>query len=57
MPSFLRAALVMVFLHSNRIVTEIEVDTRDWGTAVTGLIRLLVRKMWIWIRKAVECFK
>jgi hypothetical protein len=41
MLSFIRVALVMVSLHSNRTVTKTAFGSRDWGTAVTGLTMLL----------------
>lgn len=45
MYSFVRVAKVMVSLHRNRTVTKTEVDTREWGIAVTGLIMLLIGRM------------
>lgn len=35
-------SVVMVPLLNNRIVTKTEVDTREWGVAVTGLTMLPV---------------
>jgi len=43
--SFIRVALLVVSLHSNRTVTKMEVGTRDWGVAVAGLAMLLVGRM------------
>ena len=56
--SFIRAAVVMVSLHSYRN-PKTEVGTRDWGTAVIGLIVFLFGGMCtqgLCVRKAVECF-
>ena len=53
-------ALLMVFLHSSKTLTKIEVGTRDSGIAVIGLTVLLFGRMRILglrIWKAVECFK
>ena len=58
MLSFIRAALVMVSVHSSNTLTKAEVSSRDWGIAALGLAMLLVGRMWIWeLYKAVECFK
>ena len=53
-------ALLMVFLHSSKTLTKIEVGTRDSGIAVIGLTVLLFGRMWIcgvWKWKATEHFK
>ena len=56
MLSFIRVAMAIVSLHSNRtmIKTEREIDTRELGIVVIILTMLLVDKSWIegfWIRK------
>lgn len=40
MVSFISVILVMVSLYSNTIVTKMEVGTRNWDIAVTGLTML-----------------
>jgi hypothetical protein len=58
--SFIRVALVMVSLHSNRTLTKAEVGTKDWDIAVIGLTMFLfggILTLGLWIRKTVECFK
>ena len=60
MLSFIRVAMVMVSLQSNRAVIMIEVGTMQWGVAVSDLTLLLADGMWtleVWTGKAVECFK
>ena len=49
--SFIRVALVMVFLHSNEN-PKTEIGTRDWGIAMIGLTMFVFRGMGI--RKAVN---
>jgi hypothetical protein len=44
---FIRLALVMVSVHSSKILANTEVGTRDWGIAVIGLTTLLFERMWI----------
>jgi hypothetical protein len=39
-------SLIMLSFHSNRILTETEIGTREWSIAVTGLPRLLFGGMW-----------
>ena len=58
--AFVRVALVMVSLHSNKTQTKTEVSTKDWSIPMIGLTMLLFGRMWVlglWIRKAAECFK
>jgi hypothetical protein len=58
--AFIRVALVMVSLHSNKTLTKTEVGTRAWGIAVIGLTMLLfggTLPLGLWIRKSVELFK
>jgi hypothetical protein len=57
MLSFLRVVLIMVSLHSSKILTKAEVGIRDWDNAMIVLSILLFEGMWIlghW--KVVECF-
>ena len=44
--SFIRVALFMVSLHSNKILSKIKVVIMDWGIAMIGLNMLLFRGMW-----------
>jgi hypothetical protein len=37
----IRVALVIVSVHSSKILTKTEVGTKDWDIAVTGLTMLL----------------
>lgn len=57
----IRAALVMVSLHSSRIMTKTDVHTRDQVIAATGLIMMFVGGIWktfrLWTRKLVGHFK
>ena len=48
MSSFIRVDLVMASVQSNRILTNTEIGTRDWGIAVIGLMVFLFERMWIW---------
>jgi hypothetical protein len=55
--SFIRVVLVMVSLHSDRMVTKKEVGDRKQGITMTGLIRLVIGRIWTFrlcIRTAVE---
>lgn len=39
--SFIRIVMVMIYVHSNKILTKTEVATSDWGIAVIGMTMLV----------------
>lgn len=54
--SFIRDAMVIVSLQSNKALTKTEIGTGEWGIAVIGLMLLFggMQTLGLWIRKAVE---
>jgi len=56
--SFIRVAVVIVSLHSNR-KPKTKVGTRGWGIAMIDVTMLSFGGVWtlkLWIRKVVESF-
>ena len=51
----------MQSLYRNRTITETELGTRNWDTALKGLTKLLFGELQIiwglWIKTATECYK
>lgn len=46
MISFIRVAIIMIFLYSNRTITIMEDDAKNWSLAVIGEIMMKEYGLW-----------
>ena len=57
MISVIRVAIIMMFLCSNRTITNMEVDAKNWSLSVIGVIMFLMKEYGLWYCGLEKQFK